>query len=255
MASAIYALMPVLVFFFPEFDQAYPVLSMLLVILWSRTLATVDSKTWANSPILFGTVLFLASFFVYQILAIGVFIVFQAGYWMWQEGWRASAALKLLRSSGVALAVCAAIYAVLWATTGYNASGSFLHSMHINQYYLGVAIPAPYIIYNLYVFAMGLGMIAVPMVFLHAGRVFDHCQYDPMDIPLTLMAIASVIVIDLTNLFAGETDREWLFLVPIIAVPAAIELARLPWKWRLAIFGMQGWILMCMRAKIAFIEP
>jgi hypothetical protein len=49
--------MPGLIVFLPEFDQAYPIISMLLMLLWVQSLD--GSKT---SPFYLGAVLFLQPF-------------------------------------------------------------------------------------------------------------------------------------------------------------------------------------------------
>jgi hypothetical protein len=63
-ASAFYALLPALTVFFPEFDQAYPLFSMLLILFWVRALRfhgrrwlcsrfqIIFSRCWARWPIL-----------------------------------------------------------------------------------------------------------------------------------------------------------------------------------------------------------
>ena len=242
-ASAFYALTPVLIVFFPEFDQMYPAMAMLLVLFWYKSLHAVYGGPWLRHAILLGCTLTLATFFVYQILGIGVFMVLIAVWWLWQQTSRPLATILLLRSAVVALVFCAAIYAVLSAATGFQPIASFLHAIGINATFLDVPLPAPPVIFNLYVFAVGLGLIAVPLILLQR------------ELPITRMAILSVIILDLTGLFAGETDREWLFLAPIIAVPAGLALARIPWRWRLSLFAMQAWILVCIRANISFIEP
>jgi len=255
LASAIYALTPALVVFFPEFDQGYAVLSMYLMLLWSRTLASVDSGKWQKHAILLGTVIFAASFFAYQILSIGVFLVFCALHWLHQHSFRLAVFPRLLGAAGVAFAVCACIYASLWLATGYNVIASFLHGVAETNRYLVTTTSTPYRVYNFYVFAMGLGGMAVPIFLVHANREFNRFRDNRDCIPFTLIALGSLILIDLTGFFAGETDRDWLFLAPLIAVPVAMELARLTWRWRLVLFAMQGWILVCLKAKISFIEP
>jgi hypothetical protein len=102
---------------------------------------------------------------------------------------------------------------------------------------------------------MGLGMMVTPIFPLHACRRSNASPADLVDIPLIRILIVSLLAIDMTRFFTGETDRGWLFLVPLVAVPVAIELARLSWRWRILVFAMQGWILVCIRAKITFIEP
>jgi hypothetical protein len=61
--------------------------------------------------------------------------------------------------------------------------------------------------------------------------------------------------VDVSGLLRGETARVWLFLQPLLIVPVAIEISRLRRPWRLAIFAMQWWIVVCIKAKMSFIEP
>jgi hypothetical protein len=155
--------------------------------------------------------------------------------------------------AGGSLVTVAAIYSVLWIATGYDPIGSLSHAMDLTRGYVSASSPALFPALNLFVFALGAGFVAIPIAVVHAGRFAD--RRDTRDLPLTLIGIATILVINLTGLFAGETDRDWLFLLPLICVPAAIELARLSWRWRLLVFAMQGWILICLRAKLSFIEP
>jgi hypothetical protein len=74
-------------------------------------------------------------------------------------------------------------------------------------------------------------------------------------IALTLIGLATIATVDLSGLLRGETARVWLFLQPLMVVPVALELARLRWSWRLSIFALQWWILLCVKAKMSFIEP
>jgi hypothetical protein len=72
---------------------------------------------------------------------------------------------------------------------------------------------------------------------------------------LTVVALATILTVDVSGLLRGESTRVWLFLQPLVIVPVAIELARFPWNWRLAIFSLQWWILVCLRARMSFINP
>jgi len=78
---------------------------------------------------------------------------------------------------------------------------------------------------------------------------------DQKPIALTLIGLATILTVDISGLLRGETARVWLFLQPLIVIPVAIELARIRLSWRLALFAMQWWILVLVKAKMSFIEP
>jgi len=46
-----------------------------------------------------------------------------------------------------------------------------------------------------------------------------------------------------------------LFLQPLLVAPVSVGLARFPWPWRLALLCVQWWILVCLKAKMSFLEP
>ena len=80
LASGFYALLPALTVMFPEFDQAYPIFSMLLIWFWVRALdGTAQSRQHAvlaggfslwrrSSPTIFSTT--------------GAFLAFYGLYWL-----------------------------------------------------------------------------------------------------------------------------------------------------------------------------
>jgi len=57
------------------------------------------------------------------------------------------------------------------------------------------------------------------------------------------------------SLLRGETARGWLFLQPLVAIPAALALSTIPWPWRFSIIAVQWWILVCMKTKMYFVSP
>ena len=114
-ASAWYALLPALTVFFPEFDQAYPVFSMLLILFWVRALETPPAAL--RCGVATGLVLFTATFFAYNLLGdLRVFSFPTAGYWLpWTKRWGARGKLddafapdsiELYRPHDVCRAVC-----------------------------------------------------------------------------------------------------------------------------------------------------
>lgn len=249
-AAALYALLPSLIVFFPEFDQAYPTVIMLLILSWSRTLKGRTSQTRLVSAGITGVLLFVAGFFAYQSLVIGAFLLFYALDWLYRERFSSTAVGRFAKSSLVAVAVWFGIYTGLWFITGYNAPAAFIRAMGVNEppkAYLN------FLFFNLWVFSTGLGVMLVPAILLQAWRPSPNVRTGSSS--LTRIALATLFVVNFAGLFAGETDRDWLFLMPVLVVPAALEFAHLTPRWRTAVFALQGWIVLCMRVKMSFISP
>jgi len=61
------------------------------------------------------------------------------------------------------------------------------------------------------------------------------------------------VTVDLSGLLRAESARTWLFLQPLLNVPTALELSRANLPWRLSIFAIQWWIVVCLKAKMTFI--
>jgi hypothetical protein len=106
-----------------------------------------------------------------------------------------------------------------------------------------------------YDFLLSTGVIAAPILWFHLRKARKEFGANPGSTALTLIALATVLTVNLSGLLRGETARVWLFLQPLVVVPVALELARLRSSWRLAIFAMQWWLLVVIKAKMSFIEP
>lgn len=235
-ACTLYALLPAIVVFFPEFDQILPIFSMLIVLCWVKAL----DGSWLYAAAL-GVVFAVAAFFAYNLLAMGAFLVAYA--FCSSRRW-----MKVLTRGAIALASTVLLYLLLWAVTGYNVIAAFAHSWS-NQQLMASHLNRPYAIFtifDLYDFALGGGILALLIMLAGITRRTPR---------LTLACLATILIIDLSGLLRGETARVWLFLQPLVIVPAAIELARCTWPWRVAVFTLQGWILLCLKAKMAFVEP
>jgi len=252
LASAFYALIPALTVFFPELDQVYPILSMLLILTWAGAL---DGSR--ASSIFVGVVLFVASFFAYNLLATGAFLLYYGLYWLWRQGRTRAAWMSVVHSAGIAVGIWAGLYLALWAATGYNAPASMAHAMR-NQARIAAGLNRPYLTFvvsDLYDFCLGAGILAFPILFLHLRGMLREFTAERTDLALTLVGLATILTVDVSGLLRGEAARVWLFLQPLLVVPVAVELSRQRRSWRISIFAMQWWILVCMKAKMSFIEP
>ena len=254
-ASAFYALLPGLTVFFPEFDQIYPICSMLIMLMFVKALNT--SSRWYEYALAMGVVVFIATFFAYNLLTIGVFPVYYGTYWLWREHGSWGAIRNVVRTSALALTAAISLYFLLWAVAGYNAPAAFGHSLanlRGGNELLGRSYKVSVLV-DLYDFMLGAGIIAVPILWFHLRKLGDEFKANPSGAALTLIGLATILTVDLSGLLRGETARIWLFLQPLLVAPVAVELARVRWPWRLSILTLQWWILVLIKAKMSFIEP
>jgi hypothetical protein len=255
LASAFYALLPGLTVFFPELDQIYPNFSMLIILAFVNALS--PSHTWYRYALGLGAVVFAATFFAYNLLAIGAFLLYYGIYWLWRKGGSRAAAITILRTTAVAVIATASLYLLLWATTGYNPPAAFRHSL-VRQDASTHWLNRPYQVFifaDLYDFALAAGIIAIPILWFYLRRLREEFKANPNGAALTLIGLATVLTVDLSGVLRGETARVWLFLQPLVIVPVAVQLARIRWTWRVAILTMQWWLLVLIKAKMSFIEP
>lgn len=253
--SAFYALVPALTVFFPEMDQVYPILAMLLILFWCRSLE--GARTADRNALYLGVTLFVTTFAAYNLLSVGAFFVYYAAWWLWRQGWTKPALLALARISAIAAITYAGLQLLLSLATGYNAVASFRAALASQRIY-EAAWHRPYAIFALvdpYDFFLGAGIIALPLVIFYwwgARKEFDPAR---KDIALSLIGLATILTIDLTGILRGEASRVWLFLQPLLVVPVGLQLARFRGRLLLAIVSLQWLIVAALRAKMTFIRP
>ena len=252
LACALYALLPALTVFFPEFDQIYPVFSMVMITAWVKAL-----RGSPRHAFLFAAALFGGTFFAYNLLAIGAFLAFYTVYFLWRGRWAPSSWRLVGRSAAVALAGAAACTLCLWAATGYNPVTAFLQALRVQDgHSVGVDRPwFPCALLDPYDFFLGSGMVVVPLLFCFLRRSFEELEAGREDLVLSLIALAALLTVDLSGLLRAETARVWLFLQPLVIVPAARELARFDARGRAAVFGVQWLVLVALKCSLSFIDP
>ncbi len=69
-----------------------------------------------------------------------------------------------------------------------------------------------------------------------------------------MIGLVVVGIVDLSGLLRAETARVWLFLQPLLLLPAGLTLARLPAGGREGLIGLQWIILVVIKAKMQFIN-
>lgn len=231
----LWVLLPGLIANLPELDQVYPILSMLSLLSFHRAL-----QGSVRASIVLGLWLFAITFTAYNLLTIGAAMLALVA--LRSRDWR-----RLGRPLGYALGTCLALNALLWLTTGYDPVKTFLHALEAQKgVSLELARPyAPALFWALYDFLLAAGMQVLPLLALHLRERAPERR-------LTALFLLAILVIDVSGLLPCETARIWLFLQPLILVPAGLQLARFRAAERGWVLAMQALIVMVMRCKLEF---
>ncbi|MCB0828500.1 MAG: hypothetical protein KDB62_06800 [Solirubrobacterales bacterium] len=145
----------------------------------------------------------IATFFSYALLAV-------AG-WAGLVKWRRDGLLSMLRLAALCVVVLVGFYAVLAWTTGFDVTGA-IEATH-DRYYKGVASIQPYLFYF-------FGSPAAFLIMLGPVAWFASRSLGSREI--TALALAAVILVAVIGGYTkAETERIWLFLVPLACLSAA----------------------------------
>lgn len=245
-----YALLPSILVFIPELDQVYPLGSMAMLLFWHRAFEQRRSAIWL------GLTLFAVSLMAYNFVTLGVMMVLYALLRLRRERWNKAAVQGVALASAIALAVALGAHLLLWAATSYHAIDSLLASLATQEVF-AANLDRPYwqcVFWDIYDFLLGSGMLTFPLIALGLRRHLAELGEVPIDRAVTVIAIASILIIDFTGLLRCEAARVWLFLQPLIIVPAGLQLARYNTTDRALILTMQAVIAIVLRCKLAFID-
>lgn len=249
LAAANYAALPGLVIFFPEFDQVYPLLSMAMILLWVSALERPSTQ----SALAFGGVLSVALFFTYNILTVGAFIAL-----IWAIKFRNSynkleLFYILCKQAAISISFVLTFYFFLYILTGYDPIASFRRALewqagHNTRPYL------PGVFVSFYNFALGCGFLLIILyIYQLIDKIFITSYISRIGI-FSLTSAGTLLIIGITGLIDYETTRLWLFLQPLVIVPASIELARYPRLVILCFFVGQWAIVTTLKANMNFIH-
>jgi hypothetical protein len=250
-ACAYYALVPATIVFFPEFDQIYPIFAMLAAVAWVRAL-----RGSRAAAITFGVVLFAETFFAYNLLAAGAFLAMYTAYFLWRERGDASAWRKVIVAAAIGLVtfiVCNSFVRLC----GFEPVSTFVHALEM-QKLDAATVHRPWsstVLLDPYDFLLGAGILAGPLIVMHAARIARSFAAAREEFALSIMALATILVVDVSGLLRGETARLWLFLQPFAIVPAARELLRFDARGRALFFAVQWLIVAVMVCRMSFVEP
>jgi hypothetical protein len=246
-AASLLALTPSVQLFFPMLDQFYPHLSCGMVATWLLALRRDDWRLAAT----FGALLSVASFFAYNLLVVGVALA-GISIWMIQHDPRGSMP-RVARHAAVALGVFVGFYGLLWLVAGFDPIATFSAAL-ANQQKLLRFTHRPYpdtVLFDLLEFAQGAGYLPVFLLIQYFWLRHDADEAEQR--VLSWIFVVQIVAVALTGVLPGETERVWLFLVPLVVYGAGLELCRWPARWRAAAYASLATLLSAVHVNMGFV--
>jgi hypothetical protein len=239
------ALCPGFVLFFPMFDPTYPILSCAIMGCWAGAVERRDRRL----AILTGAALAVTCVVTFNVLVVGAFMAAYALVMPVDVSLRARVT-RALTLGAVAVAVWLLLLEVLRLATGYDVYETFTSAWR-NQHELlrRHAHTRPYpqtIPFDLLDFAFGGAwsgsVIAVGYFLDRAARA------DARLTRLSALCVAQLVLVALTGILQMETARVWAFMLPLLMVPAGLELRSWSPRARLCVFAA-SWFAMAAIAQ------
>jgi uncharacterized membrane protein YhdT len=259
-AVVLLAFCPGFVLVYPTLDGAYIGLVALLLVCWHRALRSSGGRagTWAVAS---GVVLSVVLYLTYTPLVIGFFMAADA-LWLGREG-RVAAAVIVGRGTMV-LGTAVLAYVALYAATGFDPIRTFKVALRDqNQLVRQGVLQRPYpwtILFDLTDFALGAAWIVVvpaAMAGWCAVRGMANRESGAFGLPawLILVMLAQPLLVAVTALAQTETARLWNFMLPMILISAAVEMATWrPWA-RGVFYGAMLLLLLVIGQNMLFMGP
>jgi hypothetical protein len=239
LGASFMALSPALILFYPQFDQFYPVLTAGLTILWAQALQKDRPGFAAALGILFGA----ATFISYLPCVLGVFLV---GYTLARLFDQPPvSARRIMVHVGVAIGAFVGFYVVLWLCTGFDPiatvraawpQGPLPQQWSTTSGYPTRRLPGT-IPWDLYGFALGSGWIGFLMALYYFVGLIFYRSRAAQGARIAWLCLAQFMLVALLGLIQGETERVWIFMMPMLMLPIGLELKNWSVAARLIAFG------------------
>jgi hypothetical protein len=253
-AAAMLALCPGFVLFFPMLDPIYVVFTAAMLGLWHLAL-TRGGWVWAAA---LGVALMATTFVTYLPLVLGAFML---GYALLGPLARTLSMRQrietLVWQGTIALAAWAGAFAVLWLTTRYEPIVVFRANLHAQHKFIAKFHPArtfPRTVpWDLADFALGAGWIVPALAIAALVRQLRTSEAGADRSRLLLLCLGMPLLVAMTALIQTETARVWIFLLPMLLLPASIELGRFPPRARAVVYVALFGVLLVVGQNMKFL--
>jgi len=247
--SLLYAIMPGAILFSPEFDQIYPVFTILFLIFWEMSLRkNVGYAAFSALTIC------IATFFAYNILTIGAFIAIETFILILVRNKLIS--IKKILTSGLLFTISfMLVQFITFFLTGFDPLVTLKSALE-NQERLLWSIVRPggwYIAFDYYDFILASGVAPLGLSLSYISCNLRHMEFTKRQLQMTTCSLLTILVVGLTHLLPGETARVWLFLQPLLLVPAGLSLSSFKSIRAGAVITFVIILLVTMKSRLLFI--
>ena len=256
-AASYAALCPGLILFYPELDQVYPLLSVLLLTSWVMALER-DRGRWSAC---FGVLLAGVAFTSYGMLVLGAFALGYTALFCLGDAARPARLSVAARHATIALATVACLYAVLYALTGFDPFATFAAAVE-NQANHSATLGRPWpatIPFDLLDFALGTGWLSYLLVGFGLWRWRARSSSSSSGWALqkldwvVVLCLGQIVLVAVGGLIPVETARVWLFMLPLLMLPVGLELRHWGERGRMMVY-VCVWLLMALTCQnLAFL--
>lgn len=253
--ASYFALSPSLILFLPQFDQAYTVLSCLLLIAWGAALRVGGRAI----TVAFGALLAMLLFLTPTFLMFGVFLAVYTLLHIADHGKRGL--IRAIERSIIVVTTIVLLYVLLFAATGFDPIATFTTAAGRSQAHL-VSLIRPWPLHTLFDLAdiaLGTGWISVPLIgfgLAAAWRTSGRNWRDPF-VRFVFLGLLQVVMVVLVALFPGENARLLLPMMPLLIAPIGFELSRWPLGARLTVYACL-WLIttvICQNMTFLYMGP
>ncbi len=235
------SLCPAMLLFFPMVDPGYCAVTALLCGTWCLACRT---GRWVPAG-LTGLLMGLVCFFTYNFLALGIFLLAITAYPLWfGDGARR---VRTVLLCGLAAVAAAAPYVPLCFLTGFDPIATFRKAIAIQREFEHTGGRADQVtaLYDFYDHALGAAFV-IPLLCI-GWWLTRHSPASGGTRRFTMWAafaaLLQFVVLGVSQQMPVETARVWLFVNPLILLPAAIFFARLPSVGRVVVLATMAFVV------------
>jgi hypothetical protein len=251
-AAVILCMCPGFELIYPTFDAAFVLPSALMLGAWHLALRSrrAPMVAWVLVAALTAAA---ALFMSYSFLVLGFFMLGDALVAWRAEGHRA---LAVIARALFMPATVAAIYLLLFLTIGFHPIDTFRSALQNQRELLqSHAQYRPYpwtILFDLTDFVFSAGWITLLPVI--AALAALRAEPTPRRL-LIILAVAQPVAVAVSGQLQSETARVWNFMLPLLILPAAFEVAR--WQpWARGLFYLSLLlVLLVVGQNMVFLNP
>lgn len=242
-AAILFALCPGFIFLWPSFEPVAALIVMGMGIFWSRYLRVgYLSLAWA-----FLSLLVLLSMLGYHFFSVGTF--FAIATWV---AWRRGQKRIIWLGSGLVFVGFFGFMLGLWYFTGYDFLASFRRAisaengleLHATRPYFWTLFLDPYV----FLFAIGVHFPVYFSIWLKKHPISSFLR-DPI-----WWGFGTLVVIHLSGLLRAETERIWVFILPMLFLAVIESVEKLEEKRFRWVVAMNFLLILVMKANITYLR-